>query len=76
MVEVKTYRYKLYNRDALRYLDSILVIAGHIYNHCIALHRKYYTLYHKSLNKYVLSKHLTKLKKHYKAWNVVPSQAI
>ena len=76
MVKVKTYRYKLYNRDALRYLDSILVIAGHIYNHCIALHRKYYTLYHKSLNKYVLSKHLTKLKKHYKEWNVVPSQAI
>ena len=76
MVEVKTYRYKLYNRDALEYLDSILVIAGHIYNHCIALHRKYYALYHKSLNKYALQKHLTKLKKRYKRWNDVPSQAI
>ena len=76
MVEVKTYRYKLYNRDALTYLDSILVIAGHIYNHCIALHRKYYSLYHKSLNKYALQKHLTKLKKRYKNWNKVPSQAI
>ena len=76
MVEVKTYRYKLYNRDALQYLDSILVIAGHIYNHCIALHRKYYALYHKSLHKYALSKHLTKLKKRYTEWNEVPSQAI
>ena len=76
MVELKTYRYKLYNRDALKYLDNILVVAGNIYNHCIALHRKYYALYHKSLNKYALSRHLTKLKKHYPAWNIVPSQSI
>ena len=76
MVELKTYKYKLYNRDALRYLDSILVIAGRIYNHCIALHRRYYSMYHKSLNKYQLQKHLTKLKKLYMEWNEVPSQAI
>lgn len=76
MVELKTYKYKLYNRDALKYLDDILVVAGHIYNHCIALHRKYYALYHKSLNKYALSRHLTKLKNHHPEWNKVPSQAI
>lgn len=76
MVELKTYKYKLYNRDALRYLDGILVIAGRIYNHCIALHRRYYSMYHKSLNKYQLQKHLTKLKKRYLEWNEVPSQAI
>jgi len=76
MVELKTYKYKLYNRDALKYLDEILVVAGHIYNHCIALHRKYYALYHNSLNKSVLSRHLTKLKKHHPEWTKVPSQAI
>ena len=76
MVELKTYKYKLYNREALRYLDGILVIAGRIYNHCIALHRRYYSMYHKSLNKYQLQKHLTKLKKLYPEWNEVPSQAI
>ena len=76
MVELKTYKYKLYNRNALKYLDSILVIAGRIYNHCIALHRRYYSMYHKSLNKYQLQKHLTKLKKLYTEWNEVPSQAI
>ena len=76
MVELTTYKYKLYNRDALRYLDSILVIAGRIYNHCIALHRRYYSMYRKSLNKYQLQKHLTKLKKLYPEWNEVPSQAI
>lgn len=76
MVELKTYKYKLYNRDALRYLDGILVIAGRIYNHCIALHRRYYSMYHKSLNKYQLQKHLTKLKKQHPEWYEVPSQAI
>lgn len=45
MVELKTYKYKLYNRDALKYLDNILVIAGRIYNHCIALHRRYYAFF-------------------------------
>ena len=76
MVELKTYKYKLYNRDALTYLDNILVVAGRIYNHCIALHRRYYGIYHKMLNKYQLQKHLTKLKKQYPVWNDVPSQAI
>ena len=76
MVELKTYKYKLYNRDALKYLDNILVIAGRIYNHCIALHRRYYGNYHKMLNKYQLQKHLTKLKKQYPEWSEVPSQAI
>ena len=76
MVELKTYKYKLYNRDALKYLDGILVIAGRIYNHCIALHRRYYGIYHKMLNKYQLQKYLTKLKRQYPEWNEVPSQAI
>ena len=76
MVEIRTYKYKLYNRNALKYLDNILVIAGGIYNHCIALHKKYYTLYNKTLNKYTLQKHLTKLKKQNTEWRKVPSQAI
>lgn len=76
MTELKTYKYKLYNRDALKYLDRILIISSHIYNHCIALHKKYYILYHKHLNKYVLFNHLTKLKKQHIEWKTVPSQAI
>ena len=42
------------------------------------MHRKYYKLFGKSLNKYQLQKHITKLKKlpKYSFWNKVPSQAI
>lgn len=78
MNQLKTYKYKLYNRDATKHLDKIFVLSARIYNHCIALHRRYYRLHKKSLHKYHLSKHLTKLKKteKFKDWNEVPSQAI
>jgi putative transposase len=76
MKQLKTYKYKLYNRDATKHLDRIIDLSSKIYNHCIALHRRYYKLYKKQLNKYQLQKHLTKLKKLHKEWNEVPSQAI
>jgi putative transposase len=42
------------------------------------LHKRYYRLYGKSLNKYVIQKHITKLKNLYKyrSWNDLGSQAI
>ena len=42
------------------------------------MHRRYYRLFHKSLNKFKLQKHLVKLKKHEKFsyWNQIPSHAI
>ena len=53
-------------------------VSGIIYNHCIALHKRYYRLFGKHLNKNQLQKHLTKLKKlkKYEFWNSVGSQAI
>ena len=76
MKQLKTYKYKLYNRDTTKHLDRIIDLSSWIYNHCIALHRRYYRLYKKQLNKYQLQKHLTKLKKLHEEWNEVPSQAI
>ena len=75
---IRTYKYKLYNTKRLKHLDRTLDIAGIIYNHCIALHKRYYRLFGKSLNKYQLQKHLTKLKKLPKCshFKLVPSQAI
>ena len=75
---VKTYKFKLYRSKKNKVLHRQIDIAGLIYNHCIALHRKYYKLTGKSLNKFVLMKHITKLKKldRYQHWNLVGSQAI
>ena len=75
---LKTYKYKLYKTKKTKHIDELINIACNIYNHCIALHKRYYKLYHKSLNKARLQKHLTKLKKldRYKHWNNLGSQAI
>ena len=60
---MKTYCFKLYDSKRNRKLHGQINTAGFIYNHCIALHKRYYRLYHKYLNVYDLQKHLTKLKK-------------
>ena len=41
----------------------LIDIAGLVYNHCIALHRRYYRLYGKYIHRFALSVHLTKLKR-------------
>ena len=53
-------------------------ISGIIWNHSIALHKRYYRLTGKGLNLYVLQKHLAKLKKRpkYAYWGKVGSQAV
>ena len=75
---MKTYKFKLYRSKKNRHLHQQINISGLIYNHCIALHQRYYRLFGASLNAYALMKHITKLKKlpKYDHWNMVGSQAI
>ena len=75
---MKTYCFKLYKAKRNRKLHKVINIAGIIYNHCIALHKRYYRLLKKSLNIYKLQKHLTKLKKigKFSYFKEVGSQAI
>lgn len=75
---LRTYKYKLYNSKKLKHIHKTINISGIIYNHCIALHKRYFKLYKKHLNVYQLQKHITKLKKRdkYSFWAKVPSQAI
>ena len=78
VIVVKTYCFKLYKAKRNRKLHKVINIAGIIYNHCIALHKRYYRLFKKSLNIYKLQKHLTKLKKigKFSYFKEVGSQAI
>lgn len=56
---MKTY---CFNSKRNRKLKRQINAAGLIYNHCIALHKRYYRLYGKHLKKYKLERHLTKLR--------------
>ena len=73
----KCFRYKLYNSGKNIRIHQLINLAGEIYNHCIALHKRYYRLFSKHLNKYQLQKHITKLKRRGKThWSQLPSQSI
>jgi len=74
----KTFKFKLYKSKKNKFLGQQINIAAGIWNHCIALHKRYYRLFGKSLNKYQLQKHVTKLKKmaEYQHWNLIGSQCI
>ena len=60
---MKTFCFKLYNSKHNDRLMRLINIAGLIYNHCIALHKRYYRLYGKHIRKFQLTKHLVKLKR-------------
>jgi putative transposase len=71
-------KFKLYRHQRNALLHKRIDIAGCIWNHCIALHRRYYRLAGKHLNQFDLMRHLTRLKKlsRFTFWNELGSQAI
>ncbi len=74
-----TYKFKLYSACARnRYLHYEIDAFAGVYNHFIALHKRYYQRYSKYPNKYALKRHLTKLKKtkRFGHWCALPSQAL
>ncbi len=60
---MKTFCFKLYRAQRNEKLNRQINAAGLIWNHCLALHKRYYQLFGKYLQKLVLQKHLTKLKR-------------
>ena len=60
---MKTFCFKLYHSEHNNALMRQINIAGLLFNHCIALHKRYYRLFGKSLNANKLKVHLTKLKR-------------
>jgi len=75
---MKAFRFKLYASKHNRKLGRRIEVAACVYNHCIALHRRYYRLFGRHLAENALKKHLTKLKKlsRYSFWNELGSQAV
>lgn len=73
-----TYKYLLYSNDKNKHLHQAIDISGLIWNHCVALQRRYYKLTGKYINKYNLMKHIAKLRNRqkYSHWQLVGSQAV
>lgn len=78
-IEVRcTYKYRLYDSKRNKQLDQYLCLAAEIWNHCIALHHRYYRLYGKHISANQMKKHLTKLMRRpkYRHWHELNSQSI
>ncbi|WP_071191718.1 RNA-guided endonuclease TnpB family protein [Trichormus sp. NMC-1] len=73
---MKTLKFKLYQHNRNRYLKRTINAAGVIYNHCIALHKRYYRIWGKHLNCSKLQAHIAKLRKRHPFWQLVGSQAV
>ncbi|MDY0191629.1 MAG: transposase [Desulfuromonas sp.] len=75
---MRTFVFKAYASKRNRKLHKQIDIAASIWNHCIALHKRYYRRYGKHLNVFTLKKHITKLKRlpRYSFWKELGSQAV
>jgi putative transposase len=73
---MKTLKFKLYQSSRNKHLKRSINAAGVIYNHCIALHKRYYRMWGKHLNCAKLQAHIAKLRKRKAFWQSVGSQAV
>ena len=75
---MQTYKFKLYSNHGNRELHKTIDGHAHIWNHCVALQRRYYAIYGKYISKFRLINHLSKLKRlpKFAHWNQLPSQSI
>jgi putative transposase len=73
---MKTLKFKLYQHKRNRHLKRTINAAGVIYNHCIALHKRYYRMWSKHLSCAKLQSHISKLRKRKPFWQLVGSQAV
>lgn len=76
MNDMKTLKFKLYQSSRNKHLKRSINAAGVIYNHCIALHKRYYRMWGKHLNCAKLQSHIAKLRKRKAFWQQVGSQAV
>ncbi|KAF3885745.1 MULTISPECIES: RNA-guided endonuclease InsQ/TnpB family protein [Nostocales] len=73
---MKTLKFKLYEHKRNKYLKRMINASGVIYNHCIALHKRYYRMWGKHLSCTKLQSHIAKLRKRSEFWQSVGSQAV
>ena len=73
----QTFQFKLFGCKQLRYLHRTIDVAAEIWNHAVALHRRYYRLFEKTLPKARLQAHLAKLRnRKMPHWKAVGSQSV
>ena len=75
---MKTYKFKLYSNHENRELQKTIDSHAQVWNHFVALCRRYYGIYGNYPGKKALMRHLTKLKRgsRFGHWSLLPSQSL
>ena len=75
---MRAYTFKLYRSKRNKHLHRKINVAGMIYNHLIALHRRYYRLFGMGISANRVKLHITRLKKtkRFAFWSKLGSQAM
>ncbi|MFT5517444.1 MAG: putative transposase [Rhodothermales bacterium] len=71
----RTLKYRLYTSKRDKHLVRQIHAASSIWNHNLALQKRYYSLFGKSLNANRLMKHIAKLRNRSEYWSLLGSQA-
>lgn len=75
----RTFKYRLYHNRRNKRLHQRIDIAGLVWNHMVALQRRYYRLTGKYISRYEMQKHLAKLRRRsprFAHWQMLGSQAV
>ena len=68
--------YKLYNSKKNRKIHRMINTSAFVWNHCIAIQKRYYRLYKKHINSNKLQKHIAKLRNKNLKWQELNSQTV
>ena len=73
---IVSYKYKLYRSKKNKELHSLINHAGWVWNHALALQKRYYKIYVKYIDVNKMQKHFAKLRKTNSAWMLLNSQSV
>ena len=68
--------YKAYTTKKLKNIHQMIDTSAWIWNHCVALQKRYYKLYKKYINVNKLQKHIAKLRNKNPQWKELNSQSV
>lgn len=72
---IRTFKYRLYECDRNKHLHRSINASAQIWNHALALQKRYFRMFRKYIHKFAMMRHIAKLRKRNEYWQLVGSQA-
>lgn len=73
---ILNYKYRLYVNKHTEELSQMVTTSIYVWNHIVALYRRYYKLYKTNPSCYAMQKHIAKIAKNNPYWSMMGSQSL